>query len=206
MEAELGDTAEYEAAKKEVLAQFQNEQLKMEQQRAKQNQKTMGTIFSNLISLSSSSNKKLAAIGKAAGIAQATISTYQGAANALAQVPYPLNFAAMASVIAAGLMQVANIAGVELAEGGLVKAVTGGVPAVIGEGGSDEAVLPLDNARAMRRIGGAIADESGGLGGVIINQNFQISGGDNMIDNLSRALELGEVSAQRLARQIQEVR
>lgn len=206
LEAELGDTAEYEAAKKEVLAQFQNEQLKMEQQRAKQNQKTMGTIFSNLISLSSSSNKKLAAIGKAAGIAQATISTYQGAANALAQVPYPLNFAAMASVIAAGLMQVANIAGVELAEGGLVKAVTGGVPAVIGEGGSDEAVLPLDNARAMRRIGGAIADESGGLGGVIINQNFQISGGDNMIDNLSRALELGEVSAQRLARQIQEVR
>lgn len=202
LEAELGDTQAYKDAEKEVLDQFQTEQLKMEQQRAKQNQQTMGTIFSNLISLSSSSNKKLAAIGKAAGIAQATISTYQGAANALAQVPYPLNFAAMASVVAAGLMQVSNIAGVELANGGLVKAVTGGVPAVIGEGGSDEAVLPLNNARVMKRIGGAIAEESeNGVGGnVVINQTYNIVAGESLLPDITEAIEHGNADALRFAR------
>ncbi|MDD6152797.1 MAG: hypothetical protein PUC11_02485 [Elusimicrobia bacterium] len=203
LQAELGDTEEYEQAKNEVLAQFNTEQAKLEQQRAKQNQQTMGTIFSNLISLSSSSNKKLAAIGKAAGIAQATISTYQGAANALAQVPYPLNFAAAASVVAAGLMQVANIAGVELANGGLVKAVTGGVPAVIGEGGSDEAVLPLDNSRAMRRIGGAIAAESapaGLAGAVTVNVNVTASGGlPAFLNELTEATQNGVTEALRYA-------
>ncbi|MGN1058387.1 MAG: hypothetical protein ACI4Q7_03440 [Candidatus Avelusimicrobium sp.] len=203
LQAELGDTEEYEQAKNEVLAQFNTEQAKLEQQRAKQNQQTMGTIFSNLISLSSSSNKKLAAIGKAAGIAQATISTYQGAANALANVPYPLNFAAAASVVAAGLMQVANIAGVELANGGLVKAVTGGVPAVIGEGGSDEAVLPLDNSRAMRRIGGAIAAESdsAGLAGAItVNVNVTAGGGlTAFLNELTEATQNGVTEALRYA-------
>lgn len=201
LQAELGDTEEYEAAKNEVLEQFNTEQLRLEQQRAKQNQQTMGTIFSNLISLSSSSNKKLAAIGKAAGIAQATISTYQGAANALAQVPFPLNFAAMASVIAAGLMQVSNIAGVELANGGLVKAVTGGVPAVIGEGGSDEAVLPLSNKTAMRQIGGAIAEQSdAGLGGVVINQTINVTAGESLLSDITDAVELGTADALRFAR------
>lgn len=201
LEAELGDTQEYEMAKKEVLDQFNTQTYQLNQQRTKQNQQVMSGIFSNLISLSSSSNKKLAAIGKAAGIAQATISTYQGAANALAQVPYPLNFAAMASVIAAGLVQVANIAGVELANGGLVKAVTGGVPAVIGEGGSDEAVLPLDNAQAMRRIGGAIAEESGtSMGGVTINVNVNATGGlAPFLEEMTSATQNGVTEALRLA-------
>lgn len=201
LQAELSDVQEYEAAKEEVLVQFNTKTAQLNQQRAKQNQQIMGGIFSNLISLSSSSNKKLAAIGKAAAIAQATISTYQGAANALANIPWPLGLAASAAVVAAGMAQVANIAGVELANGGLVKAVTGGVPAVIGEGGSDEAVLPLDNARAMRRIGGAIADESGGLtGGATINVNINASGGLlPFLDELTEATQNGVTEALRYA-------
>lgn len=40
------------------------------------------------------------------------MASYQAGAQALAQVPYPWNFAAMASVIASGLVQVGKIAGV----------------------------------------------------------------------------------------------
>ena len=47
---------------------------------------------------------------QAFSIAQAMIDTYLGAANAMASVPYPYNFIAAATVIAAGLAMVATIA------------------------------------------------------------------------------------------------
>ncbi|WP_313235751.1 hypothetical protein [Sphingobacterium multivorum] len=49
------------------------------------------------------------AVGKASAIAGATINTYQSATKALAEVPFPLNYAVMASNIAMGLMQVKKI-------------------------------------------------------------------------------------------------
>ncbi|MDD6173318.1 MAG: hypothetical protein PUB86_03415 [Elusimicrobia bacterium] len=118
--------------------------------------------MSDLISLSNSSNKTLSAIGKTAAVANATIDTYKAtnaAYSAMAGIPVvdpALGAAVAAAAIAAGLQNVSQIASVQLADGGLVKAVTGGVPALIGEGGSDEAVLPLDNNRAMRGIGGLL--------------------------------------------------
>lgn len=160
--------------------------------------------MSDLISLSSSSNKQMAAIGKTASIAQATINTYEGATKALAQGGF-FGFAMAAAVIAAGLNNVAQIAGVQLADGGLVKAVTGGVPALIGEGGSDEAVLPLDNSRAMRRIGGAIAEESesGSLGqaqALTLTVNINASGGlPAFLNELTEATQNGVTEALRYA-------
>lgn len=46
---------------------------------------------------------------KGVAIAAAIINSFQAATNALAQVPYPLNFAAAAAALAAGFAQVANI-------------------------------------------------------------------------------------------------
>ena len=90
----------------------------------------------------------------------------------------------------------AQISGIKLAEGGLVKAVTGGVPAIIGEGGSDEAVLPLDDTKAMRRIGGAIAEENGAIGGVVVNINVAATGGvEAILDQLTDAARNGTVQA-----------
>ena len=107
-----------------------------------------------------------------------------------------LGAAAAAAAIAYGLNNVAQISGIKLAEGGLVKAVTGGVPAVVGEGGSDEAVLPLDNARAMQRIGGAIAEQSGATNGVVVNINVAATGGvEAILDQLTDAARNGTVQA-----------
>jgi len=87
------------------LVKFQTEQDKT---RAENFKSTMGTIAS----LSSSGNKELAAIGKAAAISQATIDGYAAIQKALASAPPPFNFALAAAVGAATAANVSKIAGV----------------------------------------------------------------------------------------------
>jgi hypothetical protein len=116
--------------------------------------KGYGMFFEGMASLSESGNKELAAIGKAAAIAKATMDAYVAIQNALASMPYPANIAAAVGIGVMAFSNVSKIAGVKLAEGGIVQATPGGVPAIIGEGGKDEAVIPLDDDGAMNRLGG----------------------------------------------------
>jgi hypothetical protein len=69
--------------------------------------------FSTIATLSSSNNKSLAAIGKAAGITQIAIDTPVAISKALAAFPPPFNFAAAGLVGAAMAAQAARIAGVQ---------------------------------------------------------------------------------------------
>ena len=89
-------------------------------------------------------------LGKVAGIAQATINTYQGATMALATLPYPYGGIAAGVTIASGLASVAKIAGVKGAESAAsgLNAVAGG----IGQIGS--AQLPKAEKGALFNIGG----------------------------------------------------
>lgn len=86
----------------------------------------------NLASFQNAKSKEIAAVGKAAAIIRATIDTYQGAsaaASALAGIPIVgpvLAAAAAATFIAAGLARVAQISGVQLAEG--ITSVPAGFP------------------------------------------------------------------------------
>lgn len=160
------------------------------------------STLENITGMLRTGSKEQMAVQKAQGMAQAAISTYQAANSAYAALaPIPiigpaLGAAAAAAAIAYGLNNVAQISGIKLAEGGLVKAVTGGVPAIIGEGGSDEAVLPLNDSQAMRRIGGAIAEESGSIGGVVVNINVQATGGvESILEQLTDAARTGTVQA-----------
>ncbi|WP_323600618.1 phage tail length tape measure family protein [Pseudomonas putida] len=81
-------------------------------------------FFGNMAVLSRSGNSRLGAIGKAAAIAQTTISTYKSATDsyaALAAIPIvgpALGFAAAAAAITAGLANVAAINGVGFSTGG----------------------------------------------------------------------------------------
>lgn len=147
-------------------------------------QSTLGTIAS----LQTSHNKTLAGIGKAAAIADITISTAQGVARAwklgpiLGPILAPL-------VIAAGAAQIAKVAGVQLAEGGIVQARPGGTLATIGEGGQDEAVIPLED------VGGSafgttinITVNGGLLGDEAEARNFALAV-DRELLNLRRANE-----------------
>lgn len=170
----------------------------LNKQEIKDKQKTMADITGML----RQGSKEQMIVQKAQGMAQAAISTYQAANSAYAALaPIPiigpaLGAAAAAAAIAYGLNNVAQISGIKLAEGGLVKAVTGGVPAVIGEGGSDEAVLPLNDSKALQRIGGAIAEQGGASAPVQIYIQTQAVGGvEAILEQLTDASRNGVVQA-----------
>jgi hypothetical protein len=121
----------------------------------KQREKDQASTFATIANLSNSNNKTLATIGKAAALTQIAIAAPQGVSKALAAFPPPFNFAAAAAVGAAFAAQAAQVAGIQLAEGGIVPATPGGIQATIGEGGRSEAVIPLpDNFDPDRGLGG----------------------------------------------------
>lgn len=194
--AEIVNQAQEAEAQKETDLSFLKKKLGITEK------KDTKSNLENITTMLRQGSKEQMAVQKAQGMAQAAIATYQAANSAysaLAGIPIvgpALGAAAAAAALAYGLNNVAQISGIKLADGGLVKAVTGGVPAVIGEGGSDEAVLPLDNANAMRRIGGAIAEESGSVGGVTVNINVQAVGGvEAILEQLTDASRNGVVQA-----------
>lgn len=119
------------------------------------------TMLTMLSSLANAKNKEIAVVGKAAAISLTMINAHVAAGQALAafaKIP-PLAIAMASMMYAAGAAQAAQIAGVPLAEGGVAQARFGGIPAIIAEGGRDEAVIPLDDPRTAEKL------EASGFGG-----------------------------------------
>lgn len=135
------------------------------------------TSWSNALnmisSLSSAKSKELAAIGKAAAIASIAISTQQGAMKAYAELGI-FGGPAAAAIYVAGAVAAAKVAGVELADGGMVMPRSGGVSATIAEAGSAEAVIPLDDPETKEKL----ADVMGG-------NSITINAGTIIADNMS---------------------
>jgi hypothetical protein len=98
-------------------AKSQTAQTQFEMDQQKQRAENFKSTMSTISSLSSSGNKELAAIGKAAAITNATIDGYAAVQKALASAPPPFNFALAGLVGAATAANVAKIAGVGLKGG-----------------------------------------------------------------------------------------
>lgn len=148
--------------------------LEWQNKNREEKEKNFKDSLDRIASLSTSHNKTLAAVGKATSIAIATVDTYQAANKALASAPPPWNFALAAGVVAAGLANVAQISGVQLAEGGVVLPRSGGTLATIAEAGKAEAVIPLDDPQAMAMLGG------GGQTVVNINAGLLVADNESM--------------------------
>lgn len=86
-------------------------------------------------------NKSMAMVAKAAGIVQATISMFVGAAKAL-ELPFPANLAAWAAVIAKGAAMVASIRSVNV--GGFAAGGSFRVPGGLGGGDRMRAMVDLE--------------------------------------------------------------
>ena len=155
-------------------------------------------------------SKQLAAARKAVAIGEATVNTYLAATNAMATVPYPTNFVAAGSVIAAGLGSVAKIATQKFASGGIVQnpgvsASGDNVPAMLNPG---EMVL---NQRQQANMFDQLNGTGGGSQGVTINGptlNFTDSGmsRDEVMGIISDADDDFQLKVARTLREIDENR
>lgn len=131
-----------------VKQQHEDRMLAIEQARQRTTLAVAGEVFGNLATLAQSENKKLVSIGKAAAIAQATISGFQAVQNALAVPPYPLGLALAVTAGAATAANIAGIAGVGFRQGGYTG--NGGVNDVAGFVHGREFVF---DAESVSRIG-----------------------------------------------------
>ena len=145
----------YAARVANIDQQAQNNRIKIEQ--AKNQALLVGAsdFFGNMSALSQSENKKLAAIGKAAAITQATMDGYLAVQKALAAFPPPFNFIAAAAVGVATAANVANIAGIGFSQGGYTG--PGGVNEYAGDVHKGEVVWSQAD---ISRFGGVAAVES----------------------------------------------
>jgi hypothetical protein len=166
---------EYAKAEGELKLRTNAEIIKLDEERNKkaalvEKQKSdavMGTL-SSLASFQGSKSKELAAVGKAAAIAQATMDTYAGANKALASSPPPYNFIQAAAVVAAGIGNVSKIASTPLATG--ADSIPGvgsrdNFPAVLAPG---ERVLPTESNKKLTEF-----LDGGGNQGVTVSINVQ---------------------------------
>ncbi|MBM1183509.1 tape measure protein [Pseudomonas lundensis] len=112
-------------------------------------------FFGNMATLSQSGNKKLAEVGKAAAIAQATMQGFVAVQNALAVQPYPLGMALAVSAGVVAAANVASIAGVGFSGGGYTG--PGGVHEEAGVVHKGEVVW---SQKDIQRFGGVAAVEA----------------------------------------------
>jgi hypothetical protein len=149
---------------------------KFEETTSKQRLADMQSTLGSIATLQSSSSKELAAVGKAAAIAQATIDGYSAVQKALSAAPPPFNFALAALVGAATAQNIAKIKSVGLNKGGIVPgggANRDSVPAMLTPG---EGVIKRDD---MQRLSNFLDQaESGNSGGgsarieLVMNENI----------------------------------
>lgn len=138
-----------------INAQGQAQRAKIEQAKNQAILVSSADFFGSMASLSQSGHKTLGAIGKAAAIAQATISGYTAIQNALAVPPFPVG---IALAVAAGVSTAANIAaiaGVGFSAGGYTGA--GGVNQPAGTVHKGEVVWSQAD---ISRFGGVAAVEA----------------------------------------------
>lgn len=148
LEAKAINEEEYIERVNNINQQGRDAQTKIEQTKNTAVLQSSSDFFGNMAVLSQSGNKRLGAVGKAAAIAQATISGFTAIQNALAVPPYPVGLALAVSAGVVTAANIASIAGVGFKTGGYTG--NGGVNDVAGVVHGKEFVM---TAEATQRIG-----------------------------------------------------
>ena len=161
--------------------------------------------LNNISQLQNAKTKEMAVIGKTAAVTTATIDTYKAANSAyaaMAGIPIvgpALGAAAAAAAIAAGLMNVGKIVGVELAVG--TPYVPEDMPATVHQG---EIIVPRTFSEGLRSgdLVMSATDDIGRGGGDVVNSgNVNVNfNGDVLSDNPDNiARRLAEVLSRQIA-------
>jgi hypothetical protein len=169
---------------------------KQEEEIAKAKIQNQKDTFSTISTLSSSNNKVLAGIGKAAGITQIAIDTPVAVSKALAAAPPPFNFVLAGLVGAAMAAQAAKIAGVQFAQGGIVPGTSFTGDRVIAGLNSREMVLntsqqaqlfELANGRGNSNDNGVSRDDVASMVSEISNRPIIVQVDGKELINITRA-------------------
>ena len=125
------------------------------------------SLADNLVILTKGTSQELLIVQKALGIALIIINTQIAAMRAMAELGPVVGAIAAGLIYATGATSVAIASSTHLADGGIVKSTPGGIQATIGEGGKDEAVIPLDEGMGLLGTnitinvnGGMLGDEN----------------------------------------------
>lgn len=150
----LAESMTFEQLQTEIAKAGSNARTAIFQKEMEARLQAQKSTLQTIAGMQNSSNATLAAIGKAAALTQIAIEAPVAVAKALSAFPPPFNFVAAAAVGAAMAAQAAQVAGIQLAEGGIV---TGRTNAVIGDNASGkEAVIPLEKMGDMGFGGGGM--------------------------------------------------
>jgi hypothetical protein len=161
------------------------------------------TFESSLLVLVQSQGRSLAQFAKTLAVSQALMDTYLAANAALAQVPYPFNFAVAAAVTAQGLANVQRIQQIAAAHGGL-DFVPSEQTYLLAQG--ERVLSPKQNQDLTQFLG---QQGAGGGGGPVTIQNLTVhvlenaTTGQSLL-NLDRAV-LRQVVAERIIPALDEL-
>lgn len=133
-----------------------------EEQLARQQMNNKRDTWNTLLTLQNSSNKELAAAGKAFAIYDIAVNTPVAISKALAAYPPPFNFAAAALVAAAMASQAANVAGINFATGGIVPGTSYSGDKVAANVNSREMILNMKQQKRLFDIANGGGNSSSG--------------------------------------------
>lgn len=169
LEARAINSEEFAERERNINAQTRDQLSKIETAKNQAILASSGEFFGQMATLSQSGNKKLGAVGKAAAIAQATISGFTAIQNALAVPPYPVGLALAVSAGVVTAANIASIAGVGFSQGGYTG--PGGVNQPAGTVHKGEVVWSQAD---IRKAGGVGAVEAMRTGQDIVNNGVVV--------------------------------
>ena len=151
----------------DALQQAGKNELEFEQKRGDEKAQIVSSELQKNFAMAGKQSKKMFAMQKAAGIANALVSTYQGAAKSMGAYPFPINIGMAAASVAAGMAQVAAIKAQSFDGGGFTGAGSrsGGLD---GKGGFPAILHPNETV---------IDHTKGGGSGVVVNQTINVTTG-----------------------------
>lgn len=170
LEAKAINSEEFAERERNINTQTRDQLSKIEKAKNQAILSSSAQFFGEMAVLSQSGNKKLAAIGKASAIAEATIKGFVAVQNALAVPPYPVGLALAVSAGVAAAANVASIAGVGFAQGGY----TGPGPVNQPAGTVHKGEVVWSQAD-IRKAGGVSAVEAMRAGQNIVNNGVVVS-------------------------------
>ena len=126
----LGITQQFNESETKIIENAKKRQMQLEEMANKAKLSTAKTLFGNLSTLMNTESRKMFEIGKAAAIANAVVSAYEGISLTMSKYPYPLNIAMAAAHGAAAFAQVQQIKSQSFSKGaGSGQVFSGGTPA-----------------------------------------------------------------------------